>query len=114
RRLLAVSDAGDNPRNDGRAPRGRSCAGGSGARGRAGRTRSKGETMTKRMEIRLDKRGISCVAELLEEDAPQTCDIVWNALPLEGDVYHAKYASNEIYCLLPPIRGDAPGLENPT
>ena len=70
--------------------------------------------MTKRMEIRLEKRGVSCVAELLEEDAPQTCEIVWNALPLEGDVYHAKYASNEIYCLVPPIRGDAPGLENPT
>ena len=41
-------------------------------------------------------------------------DIVWNALPLGGDVWHAKYAMNEIYCLVPPIQGDAPGLENST
>jgi len=66
------------------------------------------------MEIRLEKRGVACVAELLDAEAELTCDIVWNALPLEGDAYHAKYASNEIYTLVPPIRGEEPGLENPT
>ncbi len=70
--------------------------------------------MARYMEIRLEKRGVSCVARLLDEDAPQTCDIVWGALPIEGDVYHAKYASNEIYTLVAPIRGDRPGAENPT
>jgi len=70
--------------------------------------------MARYMEIRLDKRGVACVAKLLDEDAPETCDIVWSALPLSGDVSHAKYASNEIYTLVPPIRGSEPGLENPT
>jgi hypothetical protein len=70
--------------------------------------------MARYMEIRLEKRGVSCVAKLLDEDAPQTCEIVWEALPLSGDVYHAKYASNEIYTLVPPIRDGAPGRENPT
>jgi hypothetical protein len=66
------------------------------------------------MEIRLEKRNVACIAQLLDTDAPLTCDIVWNALPLGGDVWHAKYAMNEIYCLVPPIQGDAPGLENST
>ena len=70
--------------------------------------------MARYIEIRLAKREVACVARLLDEDAPQTCDIVWDALPLAGAVFHAKYASNEIYTLVPPIRGAAPGLENPT
>ncbi len=70
--------------------------------------------MTRRMEIRLEQRGAACVAELLDDDAELTCDIVWNALPLTGDCFHAKYASNEVYTLVPPIRGAEPGLENPT
>ena len=70
--------------------------------------------MARFMEITLEKRAVSCVARLLDDEAPLTCDIVWTALPLGGDVWHAKYAMNEIYCLVPPIQGDAPGLENST
>ena len=70
--------------------------------------------MARFMEIKLEKRGVACVARLLDDEAPLTADIVWNALPLGGDVWHAKYAMNEIYCLVPPIQGDAPGLENST
>lgn len=70
--------------------------------------------MAKYMEIKLEKRGVSCVARLLDYEAPETCDIVWNALPITADAWHAKYAMNEVYCLVPPIRGDAPGLENST
>ena len=73
-----------------------------------------GSHVAKYMEIRLEKRGVSCVARLLEYEAPETCDIVWNALPITADAWHAKYAMNEVYCLVPPIRGDAPGLENST
>ncbi|MER2091742.1 MAG: DUF3830 family protein, partial [Saccharopolyspora rectivirgula] len=40
--------------------------------------------MSKRMLITLEKRGVSCVAELLEKDAPRTCEAVWQALPLSG------------------------------
>lgn len=54
------------------------------------------------IEVSLDKRGVSCTAKLLDDRAPITCAAVWDALPLGGDVYHAKYARNEIYALIPP------------
>ncbi|CAN5642119.1 DUF3830 family protein [soil metagenome] len=70
--------------------------------------------MARYMEIRLEKRGVSCVARLLDDKAPRTCEEVWNALPLAGDAYHAKYARNEIYNLVPGFAETEPGRENPT
>jgi hypothetical protein len=70
--------------------------------------------MARRITISLDKRGVSCVARLLDELAPRTCAAVWDALPQSGDAYHAKYARNEIYALLPAFAEAAPGMENPT
>ncbi|WP_344280585.1 DUF3830 family protein [Actinomadura napierensis] len=66
------------------------------------------------MTIALEKRGVSCVAELLEKDAPRTCEAVWRALPLGGDAYHAKYARNEVYTMVERFAGEEAGLENPT
>ncbi|WP_046468772.1 DUF3830 family protein [Allosalinactinospora lopnorensis] len=66
------------------------------------------------MTISLEKRGVSCVAELLDKDAPRTCDVVWNALPQGGDIYHAKYARNEVYAMVPRFAAEEPGRENPT
>jgi hypothetical protein len=70
--------------------------------------------MTRRIEIALEKRQVSCVAELLDDLAPRTCAAVWDALPLGGDAFHAKYARNEIYTLLPAWADEEPGRENPT
>jgi hypothetical protein len=66
------------------------------------------------IEVALEKRGVSCRARLLDELAPRTCAAVWDALPQGGDVYHAKYARNEIYALVPAFAETEPGLENPT
>jgi hypothetical protein len=66
------------------------------------------------VEVSLDKRGVSCTARLLTDRAPVTCAAVWEALPLGNDVYHAKYARNEIYTLVPPFAPEEPPLENPT
>lgn len=55
-----------------------------------------------------------CTARLLTDRAPVTCAAVWEALPLGNDVYHAKYARNEIYTLVPPFAPEEPPLENPT
>src|SRR5207249_11191516 len=62
----------------------------------------------------LEKRGVSCVARLLDEEAPHTCKAVWESLPLGGDAYHAKYARNEVYTLVPRFAAEEPGIENPT
>ncbi|MET7603376.1 DUF3830 family protein [Streptomyces avermitilis] len=66
------------------------------------------------LEVALDKRGVRCTARLLDDRAPLTCQAVWDALPLGSDVYHAKYARNEIYALFPPFAAQEPPLENPT
>lgn len=70
--------------------------------------------MARYMRITLEQRGVSCVARLLDEEAPDTCELVWANLPQGGDAVHAKYASNEVYCLVPAFAGDDPGLENST
>jgi hypothetical protein len=71
--------------------------------------------MSKFLRITLARRGVSCVAELLEKDAPRTCAAVWSALgdaPLAGDAQHAKYARNEVYTMVP--RFAEIGRENTT
>ncbi|GGL71212.1 hypothetical protein GCM10010129_13550 [Streptomyces fumigatiscleroticus] len=66
------------------------------------------------IEVSLAARGVRCTAQLLDDRAPVTCAAVWDALPLGGDVYHAKYARNEIYALFEPFADREPPLENPT
>ena len=70
--------------------------------------------MARYIELELTKRKVSCVAELLDDLAPKTCSAIWDALPLSGDTFHAKYASNEVYTLVPPFTPDNLALENPT
>lgn len=70
--------------------------------------------MDRFIEISLTKRRVSCVARLLTDEAPRTCEAIWPALPLEGDAYHAKYARNELYTFVDPFADADLGLENPT
>ena len=76
--------------------------------------------MTKLLRISLERRGVSCTAELLEKEAPRTCAAVWEALahgPLAGPAQHAKYARNEVYTMVPRIGAQgfgSIGRENPT
>jgi hypothetical protein len=70
--------------------------------------------MPRYLSITLAKRGVTCVAELLDKDAPRTCEAVWNALPLDGPAQHAKYARNEVYAMVPRFTDVAIGQENPT
>ncbi|HTK66295.1 MAG TPA: DUF3830 family protein [Pseudonocardia sp.] len=69
--------------------------------------------MARLMRITLAKRGVSCIAELLDEQAPRTCEAVWAALPQSGEAQHAKYARNEVYTMVPRL-GPEVGTENPT
>lgn len=69
---------------------------------------------TRFLELELPKIGVSGIARLLDEDAPRTCAAVWAALPLEDDLYHAKYARNEVYAFFSALADPPVGLENPT
>ena len=57
---------------------------------------------TERRHIRLTfvKTGESVVAEMLDDEAPQTCELVWNMLPLEQPMYHGRYSGMESFILL--------------
>ena len=44
--------------------------------------------------------GESVVAEMLEEDAPQVCDHVWNVLPVQTKAIHGMYSGAEVFALL--------------
>jgi hypothetical protein len=64
------------------------------------------------MRILFPNRKVEAVAELLETQAPRTCDAVWDALPFEGEALHAKWAGHEIWTAMPAI--PLPGPENQT
>lgn len=70
--------------------------------------------MARYLTITLDQRAVSCTVRLLEEQAPRTCAAVWAALPISGQVFHGKYARNEIYLLAPRFAETDPGKENTT
>lgn len=70
--------------------------------------------MAREIEVVLPGRGVLCRATLADADAPRTCAAVWHALPQGGDVFHAKYARNELYTFVPPFAASPVGLENPT
>lgn len=70
--------------------------------------------MARFITVTLESRDVQCVARLLDDEAPRTAEAVWRALPLSGQVYHGKYARNEIYNLVPAFAGVEPGPENTT
>ena len=73
-----------------------------------------GEQVGRELELVLPGRGVVCVARLLDDEAPRTAAAVWDALPLGGEVFHAKYARNELYTFVPPFAPAPIGLEHPT
>lgn len=70
--------------------------------------------MTRFLRVTLESRQVSCRAKLLQDEAPRTAKAVWDALPLSGQVFHGKYARNEIYNLVPAFADVEPGKENTT
>ncbi len=70
--------------------------------------------MARYITITLESRAVSCTARLLDDEAPRTASAVWDALPLSSQVFHGKYARNEIYNLVPAFAQTEPGKENIT
>ncbi len=55
---------------------------------------------SRRIRLTFPDSGESAVAELLESDAPQLCELVWNMLPLDTRVLHGMYSGPEIFMVL--------------
>lgn len=70
--------------------------------------------MPRYIEISLERRQVRARARLLDDLAPLTCQMIWDHLPQASEVYHAKYARNEIYALVPAFADPEPGHENTT
>ncbi|WP_152195644.1 DUF3830 family protein [Georgenia subflava] len=70
--------------------------------------------MDRHITLTLAARGVTCTARLLDAEAPRTAAAVWDALPLADQVFHGKYARNEIYTLVPAFAPSEPGPENTT
>lgn len=68
------------------------------------------------LQITLVTRRVSGIVALADDTAPKTAELVWQSLPIEGPVWHAKYANNEIYTLVEPLcdEDDEPGMEAAT
>jgi hypothetical protein len=58
--------------------------------------------MSKRFELTFLKEDIVAVAELTESKAPETCRILWDALPFEGDLVHGIWSGPECYLPIDP------------
>ena len=44
--------------------------------------------------------GVVATADLLEEQAPQTCAAIWELLPVEGRLVHGMYSGPELFVVL--------------
>jgi hypothetical protein len=55
---------------------------------------------TRRIRLTFVESGESVVAELLAEDAPETCELVWGLLPLEAQAIHGMYSGAEVFTMV--------------
>ena len=70
--------------------------------------------MPREIEVVIPERDVVAVARLLDDEAPRTAQAVWDALPQGGEIFHAKYARNELYTFVAPFAPASIGLEHPT
>jgi len=43
----------------------------------------------------------SVIAELLDDEAPNVCDLVWKMLPVEARAIHGMYSGSEVFVMVP-------------
>ena len=58
----------------------------------------------KRRHLRLTfpATGESVRAELLDDEAPGVCQLIWDRLPIEGKTIHGMYSGAEVFVMLEP------------
>jgi hypothetical protein len=60
------------------------------------------EKLSSLRQIRLTfvASGESVVAEMLNDEAPEVCRLLWDLLPVEGKALHGMYSGAEVFLLL--------------
>lgn len=64
------------------------------------------ETRPSYVIVGLRQRGVSVRLKLRWDRSPETCAAVSRRLPVDEQVWHAKYAHNEVYALVPAWEND--------
>ena len=54
----------------------------------------------RRIKIKFPDEGVEAFAEINEEDAPITCDVIWKALPIKGDMIHDIWSGQIVFTFL--------------
>jgi hypothetical protein len=54
----------------------------------------------RRIRLTFTGSGESVVAELLDDEAPEVCRLVWEMLPMEGKALHGMYSGAEVFLIL--------------
>lgn len=58
--------------------------------------------MGKYIRLLFPDEGLTAVAELLETEGPETCRMIWDRLPFEGELQHGQWSGPETYLLINP------------
>jgi len=58
------------------------------------------EPNRRRIRLTYTATGESVVAEMLDDEAPDVCDVVWHLLPIERKVINGQYSGAEVFALL--------------
>ena len=54
------------------------------------------------LKLTFKHKNISVVAEMLEDEAPVTCELIWNMLPIQNNLIHGRYSGSEVFLLVDP------------
>ena len=55
---------------------------------------------TRRIRLSFPDTAESVEAELLTDEAPQTCETIWQRLPVEAQAIHGMYSGAEVFTML--------------
>jgi hypothetical protein len=66
--------------------------------------------MPKRIELEVE--GVTAVARLLDDQAPNTVNRFWEALPIEQKLRHVRWGGNAAYILEPRLKDPSFAVEN--
>lgn len=61
--------------------------------------------MTKRIRLCFPEEGVTAFAKVLEDEAPRTCQFIWEHLPVDGRTLHGMYSGR---CIYVPVNPPAP------
>lgn len=64
--------------------------------------------MPRTLTFRIVELEATAVADLLEDRAPKTCELIWQRLPIEGRLIHGMYSGPELFIILDGFPGVGP------